>query len=139
MFEDKDDCDFWSTSAFRTVKSYVKLFWQESVSEKTLAEQLADTVVGKATAADGKHVAITFFSQLSGEPITCPHLRVCALNDDFLKKLVRAALKARSGLAPDQMDNMSSLQSGDLFIMTDGGIAGTPRSSYHMPMSSCKH
>jgi len=69
LFEAPEDADFWQTSAYRLVKSQVKLLWQENVSETSLATQIADTVVGQASSED-KHVGITFFAQLSGQPQT---------------------------------------------------------------------
>ena len=133
LFKEKEDADFWSTAAYRVVRSQCKLFWHENVSETSLASQIADTAVGKATGGDGaKYVAITFFSQLSGEAITCPHLRLGALNDDMLKKIQKAAVKGRSGLPPDQMDNVDKLNSCDLYIVTDGGIAGARHPSLRL-------
>ena len=103
----------------------MKLLVAESVSENTLAEQIAETAVGKAEGQKcRKYVGITFFAQLSGEPITAPHLRVAALNEDFARKLEKVALKGRSGLHPNAFDSVDAMQCGDMFIIADAGAQG---------------
>ena len=51
---------------------------------------------------------------------------MCALNDDVLRKVQKAALKGRSGLPPARMDEVSRINAGDIFFATDGGISGCP-------------
>ncbi len=119
------DAERWRTNAWRLLKSHVRLVWQEDVTETVLAQQIADSNVGKFTGERGKkHVGITFFAPLSGEAVTTPHLRNCPLSDELLRKLQGAALKGRSGLDPAVMDTVDHLQSEDVFIFTDGGCLG---------------
>ncbi len=93
-----EDAERWRTNAWRLLKSHVRLVWQEEVTETVLAQQIAESNLGKFTGERGKkHVGITFFAPLSGEAITAPHLRNCPLNDELVRKLQRAALKGRSG------------------------------------------
>ncbi len=121
----RDDVARWRTTAWRLLKSHVKLVWQEDVTEVVLAQQVAESNVGKFAGERGKqHVGITLFAPLSGEPITAPHLRNCPLNDDLVRKLEKAAVKGRSGLDPAVMDSVDHLQSEDIFIFTDGGCLG---------------
>ncbi len=125
------DQDFWKTNAWRILRSYVKLLWQEGVSETALAERILETNVGKAAGERGKrHIGITFFAPLSGEPVTAPHIRTCAINDELVRKVQRAALKSRSGLDPAAFDNVAHINPEDVFFVSDGGAAGpAPRAS----------
>ncbi len=124
---DETDALYWKTSTWRTLKSYVKLLWQEGVTETTLASQIADSTVGRAVGDKDfarRALGVVFFAELQGEPITTPHLRAASCNEEFIKKLTRSALKARSGLSPDCWDQVNKINEGDVFFFTDGGCSG---------------
>ena len=125
---DGADRTFWDTTTFRLIRTWCT-FVNGDVDENVLAGLIAEASVkvdSQLTKKGNKYCGIVFCAGISGEPITCPHIRQCALNEEYLKKLTNGTLKGRSGLGTAGWDECASIAETDIWVFADGGCQGDP-------------
>jgi hypothetical protein len=104
----------------RKVRAHVRLVVEPS-TEAAVSNAIKDTPAGRFEAAVTQdYLTIAYDVVLSGECITCPHLRTPPLREPHLNRLVRGAVKARS--------EERSLPKDVQVVMFDSGHTGHDRS-----------